>query len=53
MKCSPALWDCISSSPGKSLREKMSDSKVAACMKTSMTCYQSCVAKAPESAFTF
>ena len=44
MKCSPALWDCISSSPGQNLREKMNDSKVAACMKASMACYQSCVA---------
>ena len=49
MKCSPALWDCISSSPGKTLSEKISDGKVSACMQTSMACYQSCIAKAPGS----
>ena len=43
MKCSPELWDCISSAPGRDLREKMKDGKVGACMKTSMACYQSCI----------
>ena len=46
MKCSPELWDCISSAPGRDLREKMKDGKVGACMKTSMACYQSCIAGA-------
>lgn len=49
MQCSPALWECMSSSPGKTLSDKISDGKVSACMQSSMACYKSCITKTPGS----
>ena len=46
MKCSPELLECISSSPGTTLSEKISNGKGPACMQASQACWQTCIAKA-------
>ena len=49
-KCSPALWECVANSSGKTLGDKLAESQVQACMQHSLACYQSCIAKTPGSA---
>ena len=41
LRCAP--WDCIASIDGASLGDKLGNSQGKACMKKSMSCYQSCI----------
>ena len=44
-QCTPALWSCLSSASGTTLAEKMNGAQSQTCLKESLACYSSCIAK--------
>ena len=45
-QCSPQFMDCVSAAPGQTLGEKLENSGAQACVRQSLSCYQSCIAQA-------